>query len=1056
MDTRKLYRRQLKFPGGPLEGQQILPVESAESDKLSTTRPGISFAGSIPAGFLERFEEVVKRFPDETAILWHGVPYFSFSELRERARGFASVLEAHGVNEEGIVALHLKKSPHFIVAVLGCWYARAAFLPLEPCWPKLRKERILSEARAKILVGESSDQLLGESANTEFLDCERAILTDTQVQQMNLERFDSYEYRPDRLAYVIYSSGSTGTPKGILVEHRGLTAVLYSQIEAIGLTVGWRSLWYLSLSFDASISDIGTALLSGATLCIEDGARLNPGVPLEQTILERGINYADLPPAVLPLLNIEKISPVLKTVLIGGEVCAPESVRQWAARTRLLNVYGPTETTICSSFSVCSREWERAMIGRPLPGFKYRIEGKDGGTDEGELLIGGVALARGYLQQQRLDRERFVFREGERYFRTGDKVRKSEDGSFEFLGRLDRQFKLYGRLIEPFEIEQILTQHTAVKRAAVLKDDFGKRCRLVCFIEFRSSRTSCSVPMLRKYLAMYLASWMIPERFIIRENLPTLTNGKIDFTALQREIESEESQENGSWSELQSTIIVEAWEKVLEVTEKERGQSFYDCGGDSLKAFELSAALSQFDISVEPLSLLEDPTLDQFLKALKSKAEISRGKSPTLLKTFAKLDEKTHQLLSSGSEREWKEDSSSHCRNIFLTGSTGYLGAHVLQELLTRENVRLNLLVRADSEDIAEKKILNALVVSGIEDLRVDWKKIRIVLGDITKERMGISEASWSQLAQECTEVFHLAAQVNDFLPLDDLSATNIEGMKTVLSFCLEGTRKWLHYASTISVFTRQQNSPHLLRESTLDLNGGAVVSGYAQSKWIAEYLLERAAEHGFMDFSIYRFGLLTPDPKKGIFPKNSLLEAVLDTLSVLRAYPRSVLIDKRTDITPVPLAAKIYVALTEQQHEERKRYFHVCGKSPVSLGDIAQNFVDLGIPIETVGMQEWKRRCSEKFTSYSKRIALHSLESGIENDPYTLFEAAHFEFDRTNTEKALRKLQMNVYWEPKGILRAYIQQRGHRRFCASDIDSWAGDEIQTREREIMKVVVQK
>lgn len=184
---------------------------------------------------------------------------------------------------------------------------------------------------------------------------------------------------------------------------------------------------------------------------------------------KRRITHIDLPPSVLSLLDATACPPLLRTIIIGGEVCPPEVVRQWAKRVRVVNVYGPTEATVCTSLGVCDPEtWSRPLLGQPLAGITYRVLDEDlAPVETGQLFIGGVGLARGYRRQPELTATKFITQSGERLYATGDRVILQPDGEYEFLGRIDRQFKRRGQLVEPEEIEACLQKHPSVQRAAV-------------------------------------------------------------------------------------------------------------------------------------------------------------------------------------------------------------------------------------------------------------------------------------------------------------------------------------------------------------------------------------------------------------------------------------------------------------------------------------------------------------------------------------------------------------------------------------------------------------
>ncbi len=351
---------------------------------------------------------------------------------------------------------------------------------------------------------------------------------------------------PARLAYVIYTSGSTGTPKGVLIEHRGIVNLLDAQVPLFGLRPGSRALFYLSTSFDASISDVGTALLSGATLCIEPPERLRPGPDLIELLRIRQITHVDIPPAVLPLLDPETLPACLETVIIGGEPCPPEVVRRWARRVRVVNVYGPTEATVCTSLCLCDpNTWDAPLLGRPIPNVAYRILDESGvavpqGTP-GELCIGGFGLARGYLNRPELSARKFIVHEGERLYRTGDKVALRSDGEYQFLGRVDRQVKIRGLLIEPEEIEAQLLTHPQIQQAAVVKRPLGRQSHkgLTAFVVARRGSSTPSVQGLRQHLARSLPRWMLPQRFEFLSRLPLNAHGKVDLANLaMRELSS--------------------------------------------------------------------------------------------------------------------------------------------------------------------------------------------------------------------------------------------------------------------------------------------------------------------------------------------------------------------------------------------------------------------------------------------------------------------------------------------------------------------------------------
>jgi nonribosomal peptide synthetase DhbF len=533
------------------------------------------------------------------AVVVDGRVALTYDGLRARASRIAAKLPPGA-----IVGLRLVKSADWVASMIGTWWAGSAFLPLDPSLPARRLAFMLKDAAPAAVIDRDFLRRLPAPAPPVRL-------------------------KPSDLAYVIYTSGSTGAPKGVLIEHRGLPTLFREQIRAFRLRPGARCLWVLSPSFDASVSDVGTALLSGAALHIETSER-----PLPDTLRLRAITHADLPPSLLPLTSPENL-PALETVVIGGEACPLEAARRWASRVRLVNVYGPTEATVCASLGIVDPDrWTRPLLGRPIRGVRFRIV-------RGELWIAGP-LARGYLNRSS---EAFVVERGVRWYRTGDRVRR-RGRELEFLGRLDRQIKLRGRRIEPGEIEAALAEHPAVARAAVVARDG----RLVA-----SVAGAVRPAELRAHLRRRLPRWMIPARIDVAARLPELPGGKLDLAAI--------------------------WERALGARPGPR-DDFFELGGDSLGALEVVAACEAAGLPVRPEWMTGRVRLDVLRRKMRD------ASSPAMSAAGLRRD------LARARAPRLPEPPAGPPREIFLTGATGFLGGRVLDELLRRTDARVHCLVR--------------------------------------------------------------------------------------------------------------------------------------------------------------------------------------------------------------------------------------------------------------------------------------------------------------------------------------------------------------------------
>ncbi len=355
-----------------------------------------------------------------------------------------------------------------------------------------------------------------------------------------------------------------------------------------------RALVFHSTAFDAFLSDVGTALLSGAALCLEDSAALQGS--LLEVMAARQITHADLPPSLLAMLDPERAPKSLKTIVIGGEVCPASVVRRWARQRNVVNVYGPTEATVCTSQCRCDpNTWGRPLLGRPLAGIEYVLLKADGtrasGGEEGELLIGGPCLARGYVNRAVETAARFVFYDGRRFFRTGDRVRLDHDGEFVFLGRLDRQIKLRGLRIELEEIEAVLCRIPGIRRCAVVCRKLSPAARREQLVAFLESDGTLPRNQVLATLRQSLPAWMVPARIEVQVRLPITASGKIDLELLRtRNLSSAQiGAADSDAEEPQAALLLRVFRSVLGVEGYGLHDDFFEHGGDSLSVFEVVA-----------------------------------------------------------------------------------------------------------------------------------------------------------------------------------------------------------------------------------------------------------------------------------------------------------------------------------------------------------------------------------------------------------------------------------------------------------------------------------
>ena len=551
----------------------------------------------------EMFEAQVERTPDALAVVYED-QQLSYRELNEQSNQLAQHLRALGVKPETTVGLCLGRSVEMLIGMLGILKAGGNYVPLDPEAPKERLAFMLDAAQIDLVLTLVRDAkaLTGSRAQLVCLDTEWA-----QPEQLSVKNF-----RIDacNLAYVIYTSGSTGQPKGVMVSHRAICNTLQWRRQTFSLSEKDRILQNIPFTFDPSIWQIFGALISGATLVLLPPARHQESAYLVKLMAEREITITDFPPSMLRVILEERElgqCRALRHLFCGGEVLPTDLQERFFARlnANLYNQYGPTEAAIDTTFWQCERTPTHIStpIGRPIANKEiYLLDphlrpGPIGVV--GQLHIGGIGLARGYLNSPDLTAERFIPNSfsataGERLYQTGDLARYLPDGNLEFAGRLDSQVKIRGNRVELGEIEVALNQLPAVRESAVvLREEREGEKRLVAYVVLRDE----AVPSgeLRKDLREKVPAYMMPSVFVSLDTLPRMPSGKVDRQALPAPVQArpDSAGEMVTPRTPVEEVVCEIWADVLDVAAVGTNDNFFELGGHSLLATQVIARVRQ-------------------------------------------------------------------------------------------------------------------------------------------------------------------------------------------------------------------------------------------------------------------------------------------------------------------------------------------------------------------------------------------------------------------------------------------------------------------------------
>jgi amino acid adenylation domain-containing protein len=660
------------------------------------------------------FESQVEKTPDAIAVEFRD-QQLTYRNLNQRANQLANHLRTIGIASNQFVGVCVERSLDMVIGLLGILKAGGAYVPLDPSYPTERLAFMATDTQASVLLTQSaiSSRLPEHNAQVLYLDSDWRTIAQQSAE--NLVSHGNSDDNADDLIYVIYTSGSTGIPKGVAVEHKAVQR-LVTDTNYIQLNTTDVVAQVSNCSFDAATFEIWGALVNGARLVVVDqNIALTPRA-FANFLQERNISTLFLTTALFNQVAHEIPSAFhsLRQVLFGGEAVDPKWVREVLRHNppeRLLHVYGPTESTTFATWHLIEAVPEDAntvSIGCPLSNTEcYVLDAQLQPVSEGaagELYIGGIGLAREYLNRPDLTAERFIpnpFRPGTRLYKTDDLVRYLPNGAIEYLGRLDHQVKLRGFRIELGEIESALRQHPDICECVVaIREDTPGSKRLVAYLAM-SPETALTVGKCRQFLSQSLPEYMLPSAFVLLEQLPLTPNGKIDRKALPTP--------NGSRPDVSASYvaprtpleeqIAAIWTTVLGIEGIGVYDSFLELGGHSLLATQVIVRVCEFlQVQVPLQTLLTASTIAEFAQAI---AATTGRETPQPIQPAA-LDQPLP--LSFSQQQMWllaQLEPNTPCYNDALTlRFTGLLNVVALEQSLN-EIIRRHAIWRTKFVTIA-------------------------------------------------------------------------------------------------------------------------------------------------------------------------------------------------------------------------------------------------------------------------------------------------------------------------------------------------------------------
>lgn len=891
---------------------------------------------------LEQIDHSLRAFADRTALNLDG-QRLSYRQLHALAAGIQRallpLLPTQG-KQAAVVALCLDKSPALyagLLAVLGCG---AIYLPLDPGTPLERRQRVLKDAGACLLLhdGQSFEGIPG-------LDL-RSI---SAVPDQPPPALVQHQVSPQAPAVAIYTSGTTGMPKGVLLSQHNLAHFSAWYAEHVSLDRHSRVLQFSTIGFDASLLDILPTFSHGAELVIPSHDQRRDPHQLVALLHRQEVSHAFLPPALLSVLPPEQHLG-LRHLITGGDVCEPEVIARLAGQCRLHNIYGPTETTVLATTRVFAATDNNRNLGKPIantrvllldPQLQPVLE-----QTPAELYIAGPGVALGYLNNPLLSTERFVqlaLPNGQRLraYRTGDIAQWTSAGLV-LCGRLDNQVKIRGFRVEPEEIEHCLRASQLFAQAAVVIDE---QRRVLAFV-VRPQRDD-ALQALRLHAGKQLPDYMRPVHYQVLEHMPCTANGKVDRQAL---LSRQPAPLTAAWPTsmcvppvgVTETRLCSLWARLLELSPADisTDDSFFNLGGHSILLSRLLLEVrEQFGRSVAINRFIEQPTVQRL-------ATLLEGDGQVLDTPLARLEQDASRDLQLSVQ---PLDRLGDVHKVIVTGANSFLGVHLVESLLAWGASEVACLVRRNAGQTAQQRFAQAVADNCLE---IDWRRVRVYEADLRQPRLGLSTEDYDYLDGEYGALLHNAAQVNHVLDYQALAADNIEPLFECLRLCEGRRKKIFNFVSTLSACSAVDQDGRVLEQDAASTPPLYIRNGYNLGKWVAERILGRARAEGVW-VNLFRPGNITFDSRNGVCqPQRNRLMLMLKGSLQLGQVPD---LDIEFDLMPVDFLAR-FISFHASRHQARQCVFNLHNPQPLRWRDYLAAFREQGHGFELVSVERWQR----------------------------------------------------------------------------------------------------
>jgi len=899
--------------------------------------------------------------PDHEALVAIDAKY-TYREMEEVTNRMAHALRERGVCERDRVALLLPRTSRLILSLFGVLKAGAAYIPCDPDYPVDRVKLILEDSEARYIIT-TADRL-------DTVPADKGIDVETLLSAEENSEPLVTSITGDDLAYLIYTSGSTGRPKGVMLRHEGICNYLYGHPANVFahavVTDAKRVLSVTTISFDAALQDIGMALYNGKTLIVATEEQANNPLALTAMIEEQHINMVSGTPSRWQTwLTSPDFCKSLARVDIcraGGEKFSDQLLAQLRSVTkaRIFNCYGPTEITVASNNKELT-DAQLVTVGKPQLNVREFIVDQDGNELPvgvvGELYIGGCGVARGYNNLEEMTRERFVEYHGERIYKSGDYAKWLPDGDVVILGRTDHQIKLRGLRIELGEIENVMLNVKGMKKVVILIRKINDKEHLCAYY---TAEHEIAPEVLKAEISKHLTQYMVPTAYLQLKEMPMTPNGKTDVKALPEPQLAVSSSYEAPANDVERTFC-DIFANILQMDKVSATDNFFELGGTSLVVTRVIIEADKAKLHVAYGDVFTNPTPRKLARLVAGAGNTDEMDG---IKDFdyTAID----RLLQQNTLNTFRSGERQALGNVLVTGATGYLGIHILRELISADVPHIYCLVRGKTKEAAESRLRSLLYYyfsNAFKPLFED--RIRVVLGDVTQD---LDEEL------DVDTVFNCAAIVKHFSEGTEIEDVNIGGAQRCVDFCLKKGARLVHVstASTRGLWVGESQDI-VFNEKRLFI-GQYLGNKYIYSKFMSERLILEAVARQGLHAKIVRVGNLSARSTDGEFQANFSTNSFMGRIKVynmLGCCPH-LMRNMKIEFSPINEVARAIVLLATTPKE--CTVFHPYNIHGQFLGDVLMGLSKVGEGIRFVELEEYAEVMEQAKNDPQKAKQLASL----------------------------------------------------------------------------------